>query len=59
MRDFFRSVNSAEDVFALLDYQQKKTEDAHNRYAVKIREQYGENYTAKGLALAKKYAEAD
>ena len=59
MRDLFLSVDAQEEVFALLDYQQKKTEDAHNRYAVKIREQYGENYTAKGLALAKKYAEAD
>ena len=59
MRDFFRSVDAPEKVFSILDYQQKKTEDARNRYAVKIREQYGENYSAKGLALASKYAESD
>ena len=59
MRDFFRSVNASKEIFALLDYQQNKMEDSHNRYAVKIRKQYGENYTAKGLALAKKYAETD
>ena len=59
MREFFRSLDAAEEVFALLEYQQKKIEDACNRYAVKIREQYGENFSAKGLALAKQYAEAD
>ena len=59
MRDFFRSVDAPEKVFSILDYQQKKTEDARNRYAVKIREQFGEKYSSKGIALAKKYANAE
>ena len=59
MRDFFRSVDAPDEVFAILDDQRRKIDDARNRYAVKIREQYGEHFSAKGLALAKQYAEAD
>ncbi len=56
MREFFRSVDAPEEVFDLLDYQQKKIDDPQNRYAVKIREQFGDGFTAKGLALAERYA---
>ena len=59
MRDFFRSLDAPEEIFAILDDQRRKINDARNRYAVIIREQYGDNYSAKGLALAKQYAEAD
>ena len=59
MRSFFRSVDASEEVFAILDYQRHKLNDARNRYAVKIREQFGEKYSSKGIALAKKYANAE
>ncbi len=56
MREFFRSVEAPEEVFALLDYQENKIKNPQNRYAVTIREQFGGDFTPKGLALAQRYA---
>ena len=57
MRVFFVSLSASEEVFDVLAYQENKLLDEQNRYAVKIREIYGDNFTEKGLALAKQYAE--
>ena len=56
MCDFFRSMDAPEEIIAILDYQRRKINDARNRYAVKIRDQYGDNFSAKGLALANRYS---
>ncbi len=59
MRAFFRSLGAPEDIFNVLDYQQRKINDPENRYAVIIREKFGGDFTAKGRRLAAKYAEAN
>lgn len=56
IRVFFVSLNAPAEVFEVLGYQQNKLRDGRNRYAVKVRETFGEGFTEKGLALAKKYA---
>ena len=57
MRVFFVSLSAPWNVFDVLAYQENKLLDEQNRYAVKIREIYGDNFTEKGLALTKQYAE--
>ena len=56
MRTFFLSLDAPEEVSVLLDYQENKLRSPQNRYAVKIRETFGGDYTAKGLELAARYA---
>lgn len=56
MRTFFLSLNAPDEVYDLLDYQENKLHSPQNRYAVRIREKFGGDFTAKGLELAARYA---
>lgn len=57
MRAFFISLDAPKAVLDVLTYQEEKMNNSRNRYAVKIRQIYGEHFTAAGLALAMQYAE--
>ena len=56
IRVFFVSLDAPAEVFEVLAYQQNKLRVGWNRYAVRIRETFGQNFTEKVLALAKEYA---
>lgn len=55
MREFYQGFSA--EVFEILDFEEAKFEDAENRYAWKIREQYGRDYVKEGLKLAKRKQE--
>ena len=48
---------AAEEVKAVLAYQRKKFEVPEERYAFRVREEYGEGFVEKGLELARRYSE--
>ena len=52
---FLRYTNP--NVSEIIKYQKNKVLYKHKRYAEIIKEQFGHNYVAKGIKLAKKYAE--
>ncbi|MCM1288868.1 MAG: hypothetical protein NC240_11215 [Clostridium sp.] len=51
MREFFNRLSL--DVDEILQFEYKKFTDAENRYAWKIRKQFGDGYVKKGLELVK------
>lgn len=55
MKEFYRTLQI--DVSEILDFEYSKFEDAHNRYAWQVREQYGNGFVKKALALAKERQE--
>lgn len=55
MREFYR--NFSEDIHEILRFQEEKFQDSGKRYAFQIREQFGDGYVKKGLALAKQRQE--
>lgn len=55
MKNFFEEIQA--DVQEILDFQYQKFEDADNRYAWKIREQFQGGFVRKGMELAKKRQE--
>ncbi len=56
MESFFTSVSAPKEIISLIKYQQNKVIDPQKRYAVIIRDRFGQNYVEKGLELAKYYA---
>ena len=42
---------------AVLAYQRKKFEVPEERYAFRVRKEYGEGFVEKGLELARRYSE--
>lgn len=55
MKEFYRKLQM--DVSEILDFEYRKFEDAHNRYAWQVRKQYGSGFAKKALALAKERQE--
>ena len=53
---FYESMDNKRAI-DVIEFQRKKTECPSARYAVKVRELYGNNYVMKGLELVRKYAE--
>lgn len=56
MEKFFSRYTNP-NVSEIIKYQKNKVLYKHKRYAEIIKEQFGHNYVAKGIKLAKKYAE--
>lgn len=57
MADFYREFDDDRGISANLAYQRRKLEDKSFRYAVRVRDLFGEDYQNKGFALAKRYSE--
>lgn len=57
MSEFFSSLSAPNEVFGLIEYQLSKLRLPKNRYADIVRELFEQDYTAKGLELAKRYAD--
>lgn len=50
-------LSAAEEVKAVLAYQRRKFEVPEERYAFRVRKEYGERFVEKGLELARRYSE--
>ena len=59
MAAFYTGMKADKAVSGVLSFQKSKLTDRHNSYAFRVRERYGGDYTAKGLALARRYAQTE
>ena len=57
MKVFFAGIAHDTQITAVLDYQENKLTDRSRSYAFRIREMFGDDFTSKGLSLAKRYAQ--
>ena len=59
MAAFYTGMKADKAVSGVLSFQKSKLTDRHNSYAFRVRERFGGDYTAKGLALARRYAQTE
>lgn len=59
MEQFFIDFSNHEEIESIIAYQKEKIEDPSQRYATRVRKEFGKDYVKKGLSLAKEYARKD
>lgn len=59
MEQFFNEYPNHEEIESIIAYQKEKIEDPSQRYATRVRKEFGKDYVKKGLSLAKEYARKD